>query len=481
MKAFTSPGKTLGTLDTETAATLIAAASDVALVIDEAGVIRDVAFHSESLARDLPDHARWIGRLWVDTVTVESRPKAEALLSGSRAKGAQRWRHLNYPAPRGPDLPVLYSTVKVGKEGRTVAFGRDLRPLSELQRRLVDAQQSLERDYSRMRHVEIRYRLLFQMSSDAVLILDAATLKVVEANPAAYQLFGEAAKRVIGRMLPSAFEPASRPIVQNLLAAIRSTGHAPGIRARLLPGGKGQEEATRDVVVTASVFREDTAALFLVRLAPEAGEQAQTVLSDSRSKLLKLVESAPDGCVVVDRDGLIVAANAAFRDLIQVASEAQIAREPLDRWLGRTQVDADVLIANLRQHGSIRLFASVVRGQNGIEAPVEISGVALQNGGQPCYGLAIRHVGNRAGTDNALARDLPRSAEHLAELIGRVSLKELVREATDVIERLCIETALEMTGNNRASAAGMLGLSRQSFYAKLHRHGLGNLAAESGN
>ena len=63
-------------------------------------------------------------------------------------------------------------------------------------------------------------------------------------------------------------------------------------------------------------------------------------------------------------------------------------------------------------------------------------------------------------------------------MIGRVSLKDLVREATDVIERLCIEAALEMTGDNRASAAEMLGLSRQSLYVKLRRYGLGDLAAE---
>jgi DNA-binding protein Fis len=33
-----------------------------------------------------------------------------------------------------------------------------------------------------------------------------------------------------------------------------------------------------------------------------------------------------------------------------------------------------------------------------------------------------------------------------------------------------------MTGDNRASAAEMLGLSRQSLYAKLHRFGLGDLS-----
>ena len=59
-----------------------------------------------------------------------------------------------------------------------------------------------------------------------------------------------------------------------------------------------------------------------------------------------------------------------------------------------------------------------------------------------------------------------------------MELAALVREATDVIERLCIEAALELTGDNRASAAEMLGLSRQSLYVKLRRYGLGDLPAD---
>ena len=66
--------------------------------------------------------------------------------------------------------------------------------------------------------------------------------------------------------------------------------------------------------------------------------------------------------------------------------------------------------------------------------------------------------------------------EQVTELVGRVPLKELVRESSDVIERLCIEAALELTDDNRASAAEILGLSRQSLYAKLRRYGLGDLA-----
>jgi DNA-binding NtrC family response regulator len=37
---------------------------------------------------------------------------------------------------------------------------------------------------------------------------------------------------------------------------------------------------------------------------------------------------------------------------------------------------------------------------------------------------------------------------------------------------MCIEAALKLTGDNRATAAEMLGLSRQSLYVKLRRFGL---------
>jgi DNA-binding NtrC family response regulator len=69
---------------------------------------------------------------------------------------------------------------------------------------------------------------------------------------------------------------------------------------------------------------------------------------------------------------------------------------------------------------------------------------------------------------------LPKSADRLRSLVGRVSLKDIVQESTDLIEKLCIEAALDVSGNNRAAAAALLGLSRQSLYSKLRRYGLGD-------
>jgi len=134
------------------------------------------------------------------------------------------------------------------------------------------------------------------------------------------------------------------------------------------------------------------------------------------------------------------------------------------------------MLTNLRQHRSVRLFATTLRGEYGADAEVEISASSIVQAGEPCLGFTILNVGRRLQTDARAGRELPRSVDQLPELMGRVPLKELVREATDLIERLCIEAALELTQDNRASAAEMLGLSRQSLSVKLRRYGMGDLA-----
>lgn len=471
VSSFKTPKKTLGNLDAEAAGTLVAAAADVSLILDGKGIIRDLAFQSQELAEALGHGTGWVGQLWANTVTVESRPKIESLLAEAGPKAATRWRQVNHPlGAEDADVPVMYSAIQVGDDKRTVAFGRDLRVISALQQRLVSAQQSMERDYSRLQFGEMRYRVLFQLSAEAVLIVDAASLKVVEANPAADLLFEHA--QLPGRLLPELVDPRFAPAVASLLNSVRVAGRADDVRAHL-PDGRGE------MVVSASLFRQEHTTFFLVRLSRAHADAIAAMLPKAKTKLLKVVENAPDGFVVTAQDGLILTANAAFLEMAELATEEQALGESLERWFGRPGVDLDVLIANLRQRGSMRLFATTMRGEFGAMSEVEISAVSVMNGGHPCYGFAIRNVGRRLATEGRAGRDLPRSVGQLTELIGRVALKDLVRESTDMIERLCIEAALELTGDNRASAAEMLGLSRQSLYVKLRRYGLGDLATDS--
>ncbi len=471
MKSFQTPRNLLAGIDADATASLIAAASDIALIIDDEGTVCDVAVGSEELSAE--GYRKWIGQLWIDTVTPESRDKVEALLEDASSKAGHKWRHVNHPSAGGADIPILYSAVQAGPRGPLVAFGRDLRAIGVLQQRLVEAQQSMERDYWRLRNVETRYRLMFQMASEAVLILDAATQKVIEANPAAAQLLGESAKRIVGRQFPEGFDAESTEAITALLANARVAARREDVRARL----EGFPE--REFQVSASLVRQEGASLLLVRLSLLNGADS-TQIPRAKSLLLKAVENAPDGFVVTDAEGRILIANRAFADLAQLASETLAQGEMLDRWLGRLGVDMSVLITNLKQHGAVRLYATTMRPEDGAPLDVEVSAVSVPHGEQPCLGFTIRHIEQRLrAVDSRAVPAQARSVEQLTELVGRVSLKDLVRESTDLIEKLCIEAALELTRDNRASAAEMLGLSRQSLYVKLRRYGLGDLASET--
>ena len=473
MKQFNGASKWFSQLDAEAAAKLVTVAADVALVMSDSpsAVIRDVALGSDELDADVV--ARWVGKSWSDIVTPESIPKVQQLLKEAGARGVPRWRQVNHRLSAGADLPVLYTAVQVNDQGQVVAFGRSMRPMAMLQQQLVTAQQSMEREYLKLRQAEARHRLLFQVAAESVLIVDVNTRKIIEANPAAGRLLGEGSRRLVGRQFPEGFDQEGTQALQSLLGAVRAIGRADDVTVRSADGA-------REFVVSASLFREERSSYFLIRIAAvNAGTVAAPPVKQ-HSKVLEIVSSAPEGFVVTDLDGRIVFANRAFLDLVQLATEEQARNESLERWLGRPGVDFNLLTAQLREHGSLRLFATQLRGEYGTNTDVEICAVSVIDGQEPCFGFTIRDVGQRVTFDRQISRDKPRSVAQLTELVGRVPLKDLVRESTDMIEKLCIEAALEITGDNRASAAEILGLSRQSLYAKLRRYGLGELSpAES--
>ncbi|WP_460449687.1 transcriptional regulator PpsR [Alsobacter sp. SYSU BS001988] len=464
---FATPRESLGgSVDAETAGALISATADIALVIDREGVVRDVSVSDLDLAE--LDARSWVGRPWRDTVTVDSKGKIDELLGAPSAKSASRWRQVNHPTPSGVDAPVRYSAIRLDQDGRTLAVGRDLRAIGLMQQRLVDAQQAMEREYARIRSVETRYRLLFQLASEAVVIVDGLTNRIVDANPASTRILGVSPKRIIGQAFADLFDEGSAQAVQSLFAATRSAGRADDVHART-------EEGKTSLLLSASLFRQESAAHLLIKLRPMAAEGASAPAS--ASSLMQVIERLPEAFAVTDLTGRVLAANSAFLDLAQAPTEQQVKNQPISRWLGRPGLDVETLFNALRAHGSVRNFSTVLRGElDGLET-VEIAAVLVEGGEIPCVGFSIRTNGWRQADRQFSGPELP-STEQFTDLVGRMPLKEMVRETTDIIERLCIEAALELTRDNRASAAEMLGLSRQSLYTKLRRFGLGDLESE---
>ena len=226
-----------------------------------------------------------------------------------------------------------------------------------------------------------------------------------------------------------------------------------------------------EFAISVSLIRQESATHFTLRLSV-LGLALQEPVASGKQMLLKVMESAPDAFVVTDLDDHILTVNHAFLDLVQLASEEMVRNESLEKWLGRTGVNLNVLISKLRQGGAVRLFETTMRGEYGSTADVEISAVAVNSG------FTIRDVARRLTSDTRANQELPRSASQMTELLGRLPLRNIVRETTDLIEQLCIEAALELTPDIRAFAAEMQGLSRQILHVKLRPFGIGNALPE---
>ncbi len=461
--AFRLPKETIGDLDAETAARIMAASSDVAMVIDREGVIRDIAVSGSDMPME--GFADIVERRWIDTVTSESRRKVEEMLKDAADQRTSRWREVNQQSARG-SIPFRYVALDAGRDGHVIALGRDLRGVEELQQRLLQAQQGMEREYTRLRQAESRYRILFQIASEAVLIVDQSTKKIVEVNPAAGRLLGVDYNTLADKPFAKLFHPESRDAAMALLLDPNPSVGAEPMPVRLADGRAGYTAA-------ASLFRQQGTAHVLISLAAVKAESL-VAEDDTQLKLLRVLNRIPDAFVLTDEALNIRDVNLAFLELTQMPSTEATKGQSLARFVGRPGVDLKVLLENLREHGWVRNFGTVLRTTYGDQEEVELSAVSIREGLEATHGLIIRPVRRLSATPSSQSRQLPRTAEQLTQLVGRVSLREIVAETTEVIERMCIEAALKLTGNNRASAAEVLGLSRQSLYSKLNRHGVGS-------
>lgn len=432
----------------ELAQTFVSLDSDIALVIDADGLVRNVAQgHAVPLSAAVRD---WIGRPWVDTVTADTRGKIERLLAEATSTGLARRREVNHPSSSGDHIPVAYAAVRLGEHGPVLAAGRDLRAIAAIQQRFVDAQREMERGYWSARQAESRYRLLFQVATDAVMIVDAGSLRILEANEAASQMFDLSLDQLAGHDVVAGFEHHSRGAVEELLTTARTGGRAAEIRVRLAGKVGGAS-------VAATPFRGADAMHLLVRVRQAEGPAANPL--DLGRSLARLVDGAHEGVVVTDSSGRILAANPAFVELLRAGDEAALKGRQLGERAGLAPTDIESLLTAVRRHGLAQRAGLVLRAPGAPAARVDVSAALLTEGDQECVGLMLKLVGRAADEPE------PESAvlTPLAARLGTADLHTLLREANARAQRQLIDAALQRVGGDVAAAATLLGITSRTL------------------
>lgn len=439
-------------------------AGDISISLDETGVIRSARFGRELTLQSQSD---WRGSTWTETVAEMTRDKAERLLVEARSNGITGFRQIEQRLPDGGSVPVEYAAIRQDDHRGTLLLGRDLRGMAELQRRYVAAQQTLERDYWKLRRIETRYRMIFRESSEAGIVVDPETHSILDANPSALHLLGldgeTGLTAIAGRNLLGEADPKDRDELRRYLDIVYERGEAAPIRIALGP----QRTST---LVRASATREESGVTLFVRVSPwEAGMPEFRPRPTIR--LTPVVDVLPDGFVLVDRDGRVRYANQAFADLVQSPRSTSVLDRELQHWLVRPGADWSVMRSSLERHGVVRLFATSVQGELGIETRVEISAALVASDDGSYAAVVVRDISRRI-TRGHETDGRGFTLGELAAKVGETTLPRLVSGTTAMVEKHLISYALELTAGNRTAAAQLLGVSRQSLYSKLDRYGI---------
>ncbi len=461
-RVFGLSNRLFADLTPDIALRLASTGADVTLLIRDDGVIADVAYGDSTLDRF--GMQTWPGRKWRDTVTGESVDKIAALIAECAKEGKSRAQQVNHPGADHPDLPVEYVVLKVPGFPHFVAYGTDLRKFAEIQQQLIQAQFELEREYRRIRETEARYRVIFQKMEGAVLVIDSGGRRIIDANGAVSAIFGSTPAKLVNETFPSLFEREDRDNVVAALADARNKSGVQQVSARI---------SGRDTLLQLRIdpYRENGRINMLVNVSRANGDSSPRG-SDAVGPHAGWLEAIPEAMVLIDPKGAIRDLNDRFLDIIHILNRNQVIGRNISNWVGASAVDMQVLSTRLRDEGEVRQFLTVARDDMGTSRPMRLSAARLENGGEGLVAILMTEHVQRESQLTVRSNGAHTASSDFAELIGRVPLKELIREAVDVIEKLCIEAALRQTENNRASAADLLGLSRQSLYMKLRRHSL---------
>ena len=448
---------------------IIAQVADVGVVIDENAKVLSVLVNPNTTTFKGLD--QWEGNDIRGFLTDESVRKFDVRLAEFLDEGADvRPIELNHAD--GSQLwgsPVRYSFHRIGPDGAILLLGRDLQPIADMQQQLIDAQLTLERDYEETRGYDTRFRVLMENVGEAVLFVSVHSGKVVEANAAAVALLNMPAERAIGSDLKALFEDKKQGDLVETLTAQAISPSRSAFTASI--AGTGTSVEVHPVLYRAAGER-----MMLCRLRTTGKDNART--DDLQRNVLGLYQSGPEAMVFVSDDGEILSANDAFLDLVEVGHDVSLRGRSFADYLQRGSVDFKVMVENASRAGRMRSYATKMAGDYGSPRAVDISITKLSAGANTLFAFVIRDA---ARGDFAKAKDGTPADENMrsvVELVGSATLKDIVAETTNVVEKMCIETAVNLTMNNRVAAAEMLGLSRQSLYVKLRKFDLLNRDSE---
>ena len=124
--------------------------------------------------------------------------------------------------------------------------------------------------------------------------------------------------------------------------------------------GEVTTSAGDTLAIGAVCLRQSNETRLLVCIAPVSSNAAEIGMSNDA------FDHSPDGILVTNETGVVITANAAYLNLAGIHEESQAAGRRADRWLGRSNVDLNVMLGNVGTDSPLQLFNTVLRTETGM-------------------------------------------------------------------------------------------------------------------
>ncbi len=149
----------------------------------------------------------------------------------------------------------------------------------------------------KLRISEIRYRRLFEAANDGVLLVDPATLKIVDANPFMTRLLGYTHDQLVGKELFEIGLLKDSAMSQDMVDKLKIEHH---VRYEDLPLESKSGEH-RDVEVVANLYDENGRAIIQCNIRDITDRKGVEAAALQNARLfVALIEEAPSGVYVID-------------------------------------------------------------------------------------------------------------------------------------------------------------------------------------
>jgi Amt family ammonium transporter len=280
---------------------------------------------------------------------------------------------------------------------------------------------------------ETRYREMFRRTRAVMLLVDAASGQILEANPAAVSFYGHPPQTLRKMRLQELTEDIADESLE---------GEQP---LRLIQhSADGQRHAVE--VYRAQITLRGRRLDYLIVQDITSRVRAQTALKHSKAQIRSTLEAIPDAVIRFTSQGRIEFLNSAAQRILGNAPAAELIGRAITETLSLSQEDSDdpvdleEIIVRAEAGEEVRFIARLDSEQRGeIITQANCTRIAGEEEHQPAFVLVLHDVTQL----RALSRKLSYQAAHDA-LTGLINRREFERQVSELIRETQTDGSVHM-------------------------------------